>query len=466
MNLDPQHFDCIIVGGGSGGYAAARTAREETDSVAIVDGSERLGGLCILRGCMPSKTLIYAAEVLHHARHGDKLGLAIPEASADLPAVIRRKDAIITEFASYRQEQLESERFTLFRQFARFTGPDLIELTDGTRLTADRFFIATGSVVATPPVPGLDAPGILTSDDILSMTSRPDSIIVLGGGVVACELSQYLSRIGCRVTQIQRSPHILKDAHPDASRTIEKAFRDERIELFTGTSIRSIESQGSGFTVHFQHGDTPVRRHAAALLNALGRRPATDNLNLDAAGINTLRSGHIETDAYQLTSNPRVYAVGDCAGPHEIVHIAIRQGETAGRHAFGKPTRPSTYDDLMSVVFTDPQVAAVGLDLDAIRARGDAVLAADYPFDDHGKSIVMSQIRGYVRCYAERQTGKLLRAECVGRDAGELIHAMSWPVASQADVRDVATAPWYHPTLAEIWSYPLEDLAEAVAGCS
>lgn len=462
----PQHFESIVIGGGSGGYAAARTLREVSDSVAIIDGSDRLGGLCILRGCMPSKTLIYAAEVLHHARHGEALGLRIPEAAADLPAVIRRKDAIIGEFAEYRQGQLESDRFTLFRQNARFVDADRVELEDGSQLTADRFIIATGSVVASPPVPGIDAPGVLTSDDILAMTEMPESILVLGGGVVACELTQYLSRIGSRVTQIQRSAHILKDQHPDASRTVERAFRDEGIELFTGTHLQSIERSDNGFTVYFHHGDTPVRRHAPALLNALGRRPATDRLNLAAAGIRTRQTGHIETSSYQQTSNPRVYAVGDCAGPHEIVHIAIRQGEIAARHATGRKTSPSTDDDLMSVVFTDPQVAAVGLNLADIQSMRDEVVEADYPFDDHGKSIVMGQTRGYVRCYAEKTSGKLLRAECVGRDGGELIHAMAWPVASRADVRQVATAPWYHPTLAEIWSYPLEDLAEAIDNTS
>ena len=167
------HFDFIVIGGGSGGYAAARTARETCQRVAIVDSAPELGGLCILRGCMPSKTLIYSAEVLHHARHGADLGLHIPSARADMPALHRRKREIIREFAEYRQHQLQSERFTLFRNRAVIVSPDAIELDDGTRLTADHFLIATGSVVATPAVPGLDGLPCWTSDDVLDLDFIP-----------------------------------------------------------------------------------------------------------------------------------------------------------------------------------------------------------------------------------------------------------------------------------------------------
>ena len=457
--MNTQHFDYIVIGGGSGGYAAARTARETLDRVAIIDNAKTLGGLCILRGCMPSKTLIYSAEVLHLAQQGKTFGLNIPVATVDMPALHKRKLEIIKEFSDYRQEQLEGDRFTLFRNHARFINSRTIQLDDGTRLTADNFIIATGSVVSAPPIPGLaDAP-CWTSDDVLELDFKPEKVIVLGGGIVACELAQFLRRIGSEVIQIQRSPHILKEFSPEASTVIEQKFRDEGIQLYTGTKLKSVQHGNGSFTVSFEHeGETHTVR-APHLMNALGRRPATDGLGLTAAGISTLPSGHINCNAMQQTSNQRVYACGDVAGPHEIVHVAIMQGETAAKHATGRPAERVDYDTLCGVVFTDPQIGTVGLSEQQLKERGIDYLAADYPFDDHGKSILMEAKYGYVKVFADR-TGVVLGAECVSKDAGELIHAMAVAVSLKANVRDLLKVHWYHPTLSEIWSYPLEDILD------
>jgi pyruvate/2-oxoglutarate dehydrogenase complex dihydrolipoamide dehydrogenase (E3) component len=212
--MKPNHFDFLVIGGGSAGYAAARTAREVVDRVAIVDSSEQLGGLCILRGCMPSKTLIYSAEVLHQARHGKLYGLDISDAKVDMPLLHRRKVDTIKEFSEYRVEGLESEKFTLFRTRAEFTGLNSVRLEDGGELTADKIMISTGSVVQVPSIPGLrELEGVWTSDEVLDLDFLPESVIVLGGGIVASELTQFLNRVGSKVIQIQRSDHILRAAY-------------------------------------------------------------------------------------------------------------------------------------------------------------------------------------------------------------------------------------------------------------
>ena len=162
----------------------------------------------------------------------------------------------------------------------------------------------------------------------------------------------------------------------------------------------------------------------------------------------------------QQTSNPRVYACGDVAGPHEIVHVAIMQGETAAKHATGRPAERVDYDSLCGVVFTDPQIGSVGLSESQLKERGIDYLSADYPFDDHGKSILMEAKYGYVKVFAEKSTGIVLGAECVSKDGGELIHAMAVAVTLKASVQDLLKVHWYHPTLSEIWSYPLEDILD------
>ncbi len=455
-----EHYGCVVIGGGSAGYAAARTAKAQGKTVAIVDGGAELGGLCILRGCMPSKTLIYAAEILHHARQGATFGLEIPSADPDMERVQARKRAIIADFASYRAEQLQSNAFTLHREHGRFVSPDTLRLSgSGTELTADFFVIATGSVPWFPDVPGLDDPHVWTSDDVLDLAYLPESVIVLGGGVVACELAQYLRRIGSRVTMIQRSPRILREVCHKASDVVQEAFGDEGIELYTDTTLRRVERTGLGFRVHFRHIAHETSVEAAHVLCTLGRVPNTAPLGLEAAGVELRSSGHIRVDAMQRTSNPRIYAAGDVCGPVEIVHLAIMQGEVAANHGSGGEPAPVDYDLATRVYFTDPQVAAVGLDERELKARGIAYREASYPFNDHGKSILMNASHGYVRVFARESDGLILGAECVGKDAGELIHAMAVAVALKARCGDLLKAHWYHPTLSEIWTYPLEDLA-------
>jgi pyruvate/2-oxoglutarate dehydrogenase complex dihydrolipoamide dehydrogenase (E3) component len=457
-----EPFDVIVIGGGSAGYAAARTARETAERVAIVDSSAELGGLCILRGCMPSKTLIYSAEVMHLAEKGKLFGLDIPSVKADMPEMHARKIRMIDDFKSYRQEQLASDRFTLFRERGRFTGPATFKLEEsGTELTAKAFIVCTGSVVNYPPIPGLRLEEIWTSDDVLDLDFLPESVIVLGGGVVACELAQFLNRIGSKVTQIQRSPHILKEESNEAAEVIMKAFREEGIRLFTGTHLlKEVLKKEDGFEVHFanENGDHTVSAHY--VVNALGRRPATDGLGLPEAGVTLNPDGKIRVNTMQQTENPRIYAAGDVCGPFEIVHLAIMQGETAARHATGRPAEPVNLDTRTSVVFTDPQVASAGIPLREARERGLDIVVADYPFDDHGKSILMEAKAGYVKVWADRSSGRVIGAECIGKDAGELIHAMAVAVSLKATAADLLKVHWYHPTLSEIWSYPLEDIVE------
>ncbi len=460
--MSTKEHDFIAIGGGSGGFNAARVARQYSDNVAIVDGAKELGGLCILRGCMPSKTLIYSAEVLHLAQQAEKFGLHIPEARVDMKALHDRKVATIKEFSDYRVESMESGKYHLYRNFCKFVGEDTIELDDGTRLKGKRFIVATGSRVSAPPIPGIDNPGIWTSDDVLELSELPESVVVLGGGVVACELAQFLNRIGSKTTQIQRSPHILKDQAPDVSEVVEDVFRKEGIDLYTNTSLTRIDKTSTGFTVVFESDGQEISCAANHVVNALGRIPATDSLGLESAGIKLKSNGQIVTDEYQRTTNHKVYAAGDCAGPFEIVHTAVLQGEFSAYHAFGKQKPPLNYGHMLDVVFTDPQVARVGLTRAELERRSIDFIVADYPFDDHGKSILMEAKQGFVRLFGEHPSGKILGAEIVSKDAGELIHTLSVAVSHGLTAASLLQTHWYHPTLSEIISYPLEDIVDAL----
>ncbi len=455
-------FELAVIGGGSGGYAAARTAAAAGLKTVVIEGGKQVGGLCILRGCMPSKALLYAAEVKHLAEHAATWGLRTGKVAFDFAKVMARKDAQIKDFADCRTQQLNRGKFKFIRANAAFLDPHTLQLSNGRKLTAKNFVIATGSSVAPAPLPQLDQTGFITSDDALALKRLPKSLIILGGGAIASEFAQLFTRFGVKITLVQRSPHILTEFDADAGGEIETVFRREGIQIFTGTKILDAKRAGKLKTVSFEQNGTRVSVSAAEILFALGRIPHTAPLNLQNAGVKTDDTRIITSDTMQ-TSAPHIFAAGDCTGPHEIVHIAIQQGETAA-HNILKPKTPRRMDYrlLISVVFTDPQVATVGLTEKEAKARGIKYLTASYPFNDHGKSLLMEAKDGFVKLLANPKTGEILGGCCAGPAGGELIHEIVTAMAGRMTVHELAATPHYHPTLAEIWTYPAEELAEKI----
>ncbi len=472
-------YDVVILGGGSAGYAAARTAVGAGLKTVVVEGGEEVGGLCILRGCMPTKALLYAAEVMHLASHPEPWGIRAGKIGFDFKKVMARKNALIQDFADYRVKQLNTGKFKFIRANARFVDAHLVELTSPLpasshplpalrgegrprKITAKHFVITTGSNVAPPPLPSLCQIGYITSDEALVLKRLPKSLIVLGGGAVACEFAQFFARFGVKVTLIQRSEHILREFDLDAATEIEKVFRREGIEVFTGTRLVDATQKGKLKTVSFEHEGKVVSVSAEEILFALGRVPNTASLSLENAGVKT-ENGRIIANDFMQTSAPHIYTAGDCTGPHEIVHIAVQQGEIAA-HNIAQPKSPRQMDYrlLISVVFTEPQVALVGLTEKEAKTHKIPCSAASYPFNDHGKSLIMEAKDGYVKLLAEPKSGKILGGACVGPVGGELIHEIVTAMAKRMTVQELAATPHYHPTLAEIWTYPAEELAEKI----
>ncbi len=450
-------FDVVVIGGGSAGYAAASTAQSAGAKVAIVDKGP-LGGLCILRGCMPTKTILRSSDIFSLMRRAKEFGLSVQNPSADLAAINDRKNQLIAEFASYRVEQLNDPRFTLIQENASFISQNVLKV-GGKTLTAKNFIIATGSSIAEFPVNGLAESGYLTSDDILELRQAPESMIVLGAGPVAVELAQFFCRIGTRTTLIQRSEHILSKGDEDLARPVEARFREEGMEVFTTTKLLRVEKSGAIRTVFFTHDGKEKSATAETILQALGRKPNIDGLNLSAAGVSTNR-GRVEVDQKMRTNIPHIYAVGDVNGLHEIVHIAIEQGEVAAHNATQKESRQ--FDDRLktSVTFTDPPVASVGLSEKECRSESIPYLTASYPFNDHGKSMCLGETHGHVKLLCAPDSGEIIGAHIVGPEAGEMIHQMITLMHYKGTVHDLIRIPHYHPTLSEILTYPAEELSK------
>ncbi len=453
-------FDVAIIGGGSGGYAAARTAAGAGLKTVAIEGGEEVGGLCILRGCMPTKAMLYAAEVKHLAEHAKTWGVRAGKVSFDFAKVMARKNAQVKDFADFRGQQLNAGKFKFIRANASFLNAHAVQLSNGEKLSAKHFVIATGSIVSPSFLPQLNDIGFITSDDAVALKKLPKSLIILGGGAIACEFAQFFARFDVKTTLIQRSRHILKEFDVDAGMEIEKVFRREGIQVFTGTKLLDAKRKGKLKSVSFDQNGKTISVAAEEILFALGRTPNTASLNLTAANVKTEANGRIITNAKMQTSAPHIFAAGDCTGPHDIVHIAVTQGEVAG-HNIIKPKALRRVDNrlLLSVVFTEPQVATVGLTEKMANENGIQFLAASYPFNDHGKSLLMEAKDGFVKLLAHPKSGEILGGACVGPDGGELIHEIVAAMAKRMTVHELAAMPHYHPTLAEIWTYPAEELA-------
>jgi pyruvate/2-oxoglutarate dehydrogenase complex dihydrolipoamide dehydrogenase (E3) component len=458
-------YDVAVLGGGSAGYVAARTTAAAGLKTVVIEGARALGGVCILRGCMPSKALLYAAEVLHLARAGKTWGLKIPKAGFNFKAVMARKNAMVEGFAHYRREELRGGKFELLRATAHFKDAHTLALTDAREpspkfVTARHFIISTGSEPAPSPLADLEKTGFLTSDEALALPRLPKSMIVLGGGPVAVELAQFFCRFDVQVTILQRGHQLLRECDMDAAAALEKALQREGIQLRTCTKLLGAFQEGRNKGVTFQFRKKIHRVTAQEILLAVGRIPATAALGLEKIGVNT-EYGRICANDFMQTTLPHIYAAGDCTGPHQIVHIGVEQGEIAARNIITPSLKQRMdYRLLCSVVFTDPQVAVVGLTEQRASQRNIPYLAASHPFNDHGKAMIMGTKEGFVKLLASPGTGEILGGACVGPMAGELIHEIIAAMRGRMTVGELAAMPHYHPTLAEIWTYPAAELAE------
>ena len=460
-------FDFIVIGGGSAGYAGASTAAALGLKVAVVEGGAEVGGLCILRGCMPSKTLLESGHRAEAIRGAGEFGLRAEYLGADGAAIRARKRRLIGEFADYRRGQLASGRFEFVRGTASFADAHHVEvrLRDGglRRLEGRAFLIATGSQMAVPEIPGLAETGFLTSDDALDAERLPASVIVLGGGAIALELASFYAGVGARVTVIQRSAQVLRETDADVAVALVEALEKRGIRVLRDTALRGVRREGAAKRVEFTHGGREEFAEADEILCALGRKPNLDGLALDRAGVKSERC--IVASATQQTSVPHLFAAGDVCSPLEVVHIAIQQAELAARNAarvlgqLGGALESMDYALKLFAVFTHPEVASVGLTERECAEQGIAFAAAKYRFADHGKAMVRGAVDGFVKLLVARDTRRILGAACVGPEASELIHEIAVAMHFHATAGDLARIPHYHPTLSEIWTYPAEELA-------
>ncbi|MBC8148480.1 NAD(P)/FAD-dependent oxidoreductase [bacterium] len=459
-----KEFDLVVIGGGSGGYAAAKTAIGRGLNVAVVEGASELGGLCILRGCMPTKALLETSNRLRAIREAGEFGIQVGEPTLDLDALRNRKTRLIDGFKEYRVIGLEKGDFELIRGNAAFTSPHTIEVEGHGEFTAKTFVIATGSDERIPPVPGLRESPFWTSDDIVQMPSVPQSVIVVGTGAVGMESAHLFQGLGSEVSIISRRKPLVSSVEPAVSEAMEKRCADLGINLVFGEGLQEVAHDDSGFTLTLSEGTV---LNCDQLIMATGRAPRIAQLNLGKAGFEPdLR--RIEINQHSQTSVPHIFAAGDCASPLAVVHLAVMQGETAGANVaslLSVQPLEATWDSRLDMfgIFTDPEIVQVGQTLDQAREAGIDAVSAEYRFDDQGKGEIVGEQHGLVMLVADKRSGEILGASGMGPHVIDYAHTITVAISQRLTVADFLEIPSYHPTLGEIWTYVAEELEDELS---
>ncbi|MFW5910628.1 MAG: mercury(II) reductase [Thiohalospira sp.] len=437
-----------VVGGGSAAFAGAIRAADEGARVTLIERGI-LGGTCVNVGCVPSKIRLKAAEAAHRPGHHPFAGVAHRRPEVDLPAMVQQQQDQVAGLRRAKYQDILEARpeITHMSGTARFEDAATLRVTgpegEGTRVTPDRILVATGSRPAIPWIPGLAESPYWTSTEALVAEALPGHLLVLGGGYIGCELAQAFARLGSQVTIVPRRG-LLAGHDPELGAVLESVYREEGIRVRTGTEVRRVRYEG-GFALETTDGDT---LEGDRLLVATGRSPNTEDLGLEEAGIVTDGSGAIQVDRRLATSSPNVFAAGDCTSQPRLVYVAAAAGTRAAANMLGGE-EPLDLSRVPQVVFTDPQVATVGLTEREAADRGMGVTSRTLPLDYVPRALANFDTRGMVKLVAEEASGRVVGAQIAAEGAGEVVQSAALAMEAGLTVGQLGDRLFPYLTMAE-----------------
>ena len=436
----------MIVGGGSAGFAAAIKGAELGARVALVEGGT-LGGTCVNVGCVPSKTLIRAAEAQHRRAHHGFEGIPTTDGRPDWSTVRAQKDELVAELrqAKYWGVLRSYESITLFEQRAAVTSGRTVRLGDGRTLSAGKVIVTTGASPWAPPIPGLAEVGYLDNASVMALDRLPASMIVVGGSAVGLELAQMFARLGVRVTVLEALPRVVPAEDAEIGEALGAFLAAEGLDVHAGVSIEQVARTGGGYTVRFQKDGRDQTAVAEQLLVATGRRANTRGFGLEDSGVTLGKKGEIVVNEFLQTANPRIYAAGDVIGDPMFVYVAAYGGSVAAENALSGNARRYDLTGLPKVTFTDPAVASVGLTEDQARAAGIQPLVSTLPLEHVPRSLAARDTRGFVKLVADTATRKIIGAHILAAEAGEMIAEPALAIRFGLTIEDLTGT--FHPYL-------------------
>ncbi len=442
---DRAEFDLVIVGGGSAAFAAAIKGADLGARVAMVEEGA-LGGTCVNVGCVPSKTLIRAAEARHRQAHHGFDGIPVTDGLPDWSLVRGQKDALVSRLreGKYWDVLRSYKGITLFEQRASLIGPRDVRLANGRVVTAGRILVATGAGPEAPIIPGLAEAGFLDNVSAMALQRLPASLLVIGAGFVAVELGQMFARLGVRVTILARQNRVLTREDPEIGAALADYLRAEGINVQTETVVGQVDRPGP-YRVHISSRGRAEILEADQLLVATGRRPRTAGFGLDTIGVALGKKGEILTDKHLETSVPGIYAAGDVIGDPMFVYVAAYTGALAAENALSGNTRRLDLTAVPSVTFSDPAVASVGHTEATARARGLEPLVSRLPMEHVARSLAAHDTRGFVKLVADASTRRIVGAHILAAEAGEMITEPALAVKFGLTIEDITST--FHPYL-------------------
>ncbi len=454
MEEKKNSWDLVVIGGGPGGYEAAIEAARRGLRTALVE-REALGGTCLNRGCIPTKTLLHTAELFHTLRQGEKLGLAADGCTLSMEALYNRKKEVVEQLQKGTASLMKMNKVTVFTGNGSILDQGVVRVDDTGKtqiLHTAHILIATGSVPSCPPIPGVDLPGVLTSDGLLEKRELFSHLLIIGGGVIGMEFASIYSSLGQRVTVIEAMDRILPGMDREIGQNLKMILKKRGADIRTGARVEKIEAEEMGLACCFTEKESRERIKADAILIATGRKPRTDGLFAQESSpqVKAIKTDHgrILVDACYETSLAGVYAVGDVIGGIQLAHAASAQGRIAAAHMAGAASDIRA-DLIPSCVYTSPEIGCVGLSVDEAKEQGIPVITKKYPMSANGKSVLTLQERGVIKVVADRESRRVLGAQMMCARATDMISQFTQAIANHLTLEDMEKVVYPHPTFSE-----------------
>ncbi len=441
-------YNAVVIGSGQGGNPLAYALAELGWTVALIEKSH-LGGTCINTGCTPTKTMIASAQVAHYARNAARWGVKVGSVSVDLPAVVARKDAVVQSSRSGLERRVaQHPSLRLYRGQARFLSPRTLQVGDEV-IESERIFIDTGARPEPPRLAGLDSVSYLTNESIMELQEIPEHLVVLGGGYIGLEFGQMFRRFGSRVTVIHRGDQLLAREDADIAQALQKALEADGVEFRLNSNPTKIEKRNGGIAVTFTEGQQTATITGTHLLAATGRRPNTDDLGLDKAGVTLDSRGYVKVNGRMETSAPGIWALGDVKGGPAFTHISYNDYQILyGNIIEGKNlTIENRY--LPYSLFTDPQLGRVGMTEKEARASGRRLKIGTFPMASVARAIERGETAGFMKIIVDAENDRILGAAILGAEGGETVQILGAMILADAPYTVLKGAVYIHPTLAE-----------------
>jgi len=450
-------YDAIVIGSGQAGVPLSFRFADIGWQVALIEKSY-LGGTCINNGCTPTKTMVHRAQVAYYARNAARWGVRTSDVSADLAAIVTQKNKVVHSFRDGKQKQMmRRPNLHFYNGQARFVGVHQV-LVGETLLESEKIFINTGGRARAPLIPGLDKIPYLTNQNIMDLTALPEHLIVLGGGYIGLEFGQMFARFGSRVTIIQRAAQIVPREDPEVAVELQRVLEEEGLTFLLNARATRVEQEGDTIVVSVDRASGPSIVSGSHLLVAIGRRPNTDDLGLEKAGIETDQFGFIKVNARLETNVPGTWALGDVKGGPAFTHISYNDFQIVDANLTQGKNLTTDNRIVPYSVFTDPQLGGVGMTEKEARAKGYQLKIGRIPMSHVARAIERDETAGLMKIIVDAATNRILGATVLATDGGELIHVLYTLMLGNLPYTLLKGAVYIHPTLAEGFFSLMEDV--------